>query len=170
MPYDWVKRPDEAPENSGASFHGDGGEPLALLRLWPHRSLPKKGFVLFIAATYVLFLLPLFAVLGTPALWGLLPFLLGTIALIWAFLQRSYRDGDIVEELRFWTDLVTLSHRARGKEPLSWQVNPFWMSVHLHKGDRPVRAYLTLRGAGREVELGRFLTPGERREIGRAHV
>ena len=71
MPYHWVRRPEEAPEKSGASSR----EPVAELVLWPHRSLPRTGFAGFIAATAALLSLPLFAVLGTKILWGLLPFI-----------------------------------------------------------------------------------------------
>ena len=69
------------------------------LRLWPHRSLTKGGFVWFIGATAALIALPLIALLGNPALWVLLPFLIAAIAAIWAALARSDRDGCIVEEL-----------------------------------------------------------------------
>ncbi|MEO6298032.1 MAG: DUF2244 domain-containing protein, partial [Paracoccaceae bacterium] len=65
MPYQWL--PPKAP----ATAH---------LRLTPHRSLPKRGFVWFIGTTAVLFTVPLLAELGSPALWVLLPFLLAAIA------------------------------------------------------------------------------------------
>ena len=59
MPFEWVNDRKEAPEISGASFHAKGGPALAVLHVWPHRSLPKKGFVWFIGATFVLIMLPL---------------------------------------------------------------------------------------------------------------
>lgn len=94
MPFEWVGTNGEA-EISGASLHSVGGTPLARLHLWPHRSLPKRGFVAFIGITFALVLVPLSAVIGTPILWGLLPFVLGTLALTWALLAKSYRDGEI---------------------------------------------------------------------------
>ena len=42
MPYRWTDH-DAAPERSGAVSHE--------LVAWPHRSLPRSGFVWFIAAT-----------------------------------------------------------------------------------------------------------------------
>ncbi|WP_193142434.1 MULTISPECIES: DUF2244 domain-containing protein [unclassified Meridianimarinicoccus] len=165
MPIEWVNETKEAPEISGASFHDRGQTPLAVLHLWPHRSLPKKGFVLFIAITFGLVLLPLLAVIGTPVLWGLLPFVMLALGLMWALLQKNYRDGEILEELTLWSDLVTLTRRARRASDQSWQANPYWVSVHLHDKTGPVEKYLTLKGAGREVELGAFLSSDERADL-----
>lgn len=162
MPYEWVGQTEGAPDISGASFHADGGAPLAVLHVWPHRSLPKKGFVGFIGVTFVLILMPLVAVIGTPVLWGLLPFVLGALALVWMLLQKNYRDGEILEELSLWSDRVSLTRQARNAAPLSWEANPYWVSAHLHAKAGPVQHYLTLKGAGREVELGAFLSADER--------
>ena len=53
MPYEWLKDTQGAPDHSGAPLHG-AERPLAHLRLWPFRSLPKRGFVWFIGATAAL--------------------------------------------------------------------------------------------------------------------
>lgn len=165
MPYEWVNELKEAPEISGASFHEKGAPPLAVLHLWPHRSLPKRGFVGFIAATFILVLLPLLAVIGTPVLWGLLPFILATLGLMWALLQKSYRDGEVLEELTLWSDRALLTRSGTRGKPLSWEANPYWISLHLHEKGGPVEKYLTLKGSGREVELGAFLSADERQEL-----
>ena len=73
MPYEWL------PPRDGETR----------LHLWPYRSLPRRGFVWFIGGTAALLLLPLIAVLGSPVLWGLLPFLLGAVGAIWWALNRS---------------------------------------------------------------------------------
>lgn len=151
-----------APEITGASRHADGGPPLVCLHLWPHRSLPKAGFAAFLGTTFALVLLPLLAVLGTPVMWGLMPFALGTVALVWGMLQKSYRDGEILEELRLWSDRAVLTRARRGRPPQIWEANPYWVSVHLHAKGGPVESYLTLKGGGREVELGAFLSRDER--------
>ena len=164
MPYDWVKRL-EAPERSGAfSMPGDGeGEPLAELHLWPHRSLPRGGFVLVIGMAAALLAVPMIALIGTPVLWGLLPFVVLTVWALWAALARSYRDGQVVEVLRLWPDLVRLDRRDRSGLR-SWEANPHWVEPRIHRKG-PVPAYLTLRGAGREVEIGAFLSEDERQAL-----
>lgn len=165
MPLEWVDAPSGAPEISGASSYAKGEPPLACLHLWPNRSLPKRGFAAFMGATFALVLLPMLAVLGTPVMWALMPFMLGTVALIWAMLQKSYRDGEILEELRLWSDHAVLTRSARGRAPLVWEANPHWISVHLHAVGGPVENYITLKGAGREVELGAFLSTDEREAL-----
>ncbi len=146
MPYRWTA---ETPER---------------LNLWPHRSLPRQGFVVFIAITAGLLAVPLLAVLGSPILWALLPFLLGAVAAIWLALEKSYRDGEITEVLTLTRDLVTLT-RSGPKGQQTWQANPHWVQVSIYHTGGPVPEYLTLRGNGREVEIGAFLTPEERKAL-----
>lgn len=147
MPYEWIKT---APE-TGAELH-----------LWPYRSLPRRGMVWFIGITAGLMALPALVLVGSPILWGLLPFLLGAVWAIWAGLQRSYRDGEIVEVLQIAaTEMHLTRHGPRGRRQ-EWRANPHWVQVQLRPTGGPVPQYLTLRGAGREVELGAFLTTAER--------
>lgn len=162
MPIEWLDSKAGAPVIAGASLHERGEPPLACLHLWPHRSMPKRGFAAFIGATFVLLLLPLLAVLGTPILWGLAPFVFGAFWFLYAMIQKNYRDGEILEELRLWSDWAELTRSARNRAPLTWAANPYWISVHLHETGGPVPGYLTLKGAGREVELGAFLSADER--------
>lgn len=79
------------------------------LTLWPYRSLPRRGFVAFVLATFFMILLPLIGLLGTILLWGLLPFLLLAVGAIWWGLERSYKDGEICEELRLNTECASLT-------------------------------------------------------------
>ncbi len=152
MPYEWI-----TPEGPDA--------PRAEVHLWPYRSLRRRGMAWFLGATAALIALPLVVVVGSPILWGLLPFFVIAVGGVWIALNRSYRDAEIVEELRLWPDRVTLDrHNPRGPRQ-SWEANPFWVSLTLHATGGPVENYLTLRGNGREVELGAFLTEDERRAL-----
>ncbi|MBV0912477.1 DUF2244 domain-containing protein [Anianabacter salinae] len=148
MPYAWT---DPAPKDK-----------LAELRLWPHRSLPQRGFAGVILITFGLLMLPLISVLGTPVMWGLLPFVLGVLWLLWYALRRSYRDGALTEELSLWPGKVVLTRENPRGPSQSWDGNPYWVSVELHEKGGPVEQYLTLKGSGRVVEIGAFLSPEER--------
>ena len=163
MPYAWVREPAAAPDDSGADVLPE--ETVAQLRLWPYRSLPPQGFVVFFAITALLVAVPLLAVIGSPVLWGVLPFVVATFAAMWWGLKRSWADAAVVEELRLWPDRVTLSrHGPRGRRA-QWEANPHWVEVRLHPKGGPVPDYVTLRGAGREVEIGAFLSEEERRAL-----
>ena len=132
------------------------------LRLWPHNSLPPAGFVWFITGTSALVAVPLIGLIGTPVLWGLLPFLIATIAAIWFALQRSNRDRAIVETLILTPDQITLTRQGPHGKRAEWQANPHWVRITLHRTAGPVPNYLTLTGNSREVELGAFLSEPER--------
>ena len=149
MPYEWSSPPQPARHEWS-------------LTLWPYRSLARRDFVLFIAATAALITLPLVAVLGTPILWGLLPFLGLALAGVWIALQASYRSGEVVEELEVDGETARLTRHNPTGERQDWEANRHWISVHLHPTGGPVPNYITLRGGTREVELGAFLDEGER--------
>ncbi|MFN4101857.1 MAG: DUF2244 domain-containing protein [Pararhodobacter sp.] len=152
MPYDWT---ETAPDHSGAVLHK--------LRLWPHRSLPRKGFVWFIAVTAGLVSLPLLAVLGTAVLWGLLPFMAIAVGGIWLAIQKTYRSGETHEEVLLDKQTLRVRRHDPGKPLREWQTNSYWVRATLRKG--PVENYLTLTDGQREIELGAFLTPEERRAL-----
>lgn len=148
----------------GASDHsGALSTPTLQITLWPHQSLTPKGFVLFIGVTAALFSLPLLSVVGTAALWFLLPFIAATVTLVWCLLQRSWKDGTLREQLTLTPDLISILRINPRAPQQSWEANPFWVRAELHP--EPVENYLTLRGGSRDVELGRFLTPEERAEL-----
>jgi len=165
MPYQWDKKLTKAPASAGAFSHGEVGEPLAILRLWPHRSLPRSGFVIFLTITILLLSLPLFGLLGTTALWGLLPFLALAVFGVWKAVERNYADGQISEVLTLWPDRVEVHRTAPRQAAKHWQANPYWVRLDLHETGGPVPYYLTLKGDGRQVELGAFLSPEERQAL-----
>lgn len=164
MPYEWVKQIDTASENPGAVSASDDGV-IAELHLWPYRSLPKRGFATFIAITCAMIALPLIAMLGSPILWGLLPFIVLTVAGVWWAIQRSYNDGSILEQLVLRRELVQLTRQNPRGSDQNWDANPYWVDLQLHPADGPVENYITLRGNDREVELGAFLTVEERETL-----
>ncbi|WP_042246054.1 DUF2244 domain-containing protein [Paracoccus sp. PAMC 22219] len=152
MPYRWT---ETAPDTSGAF--------LQTVILWPHRSLPKRGFVWFIGITAVLLLLPILAVLGTQVLWGLLPFMALTVGGVWIALRQTYRTGQTREELVMDRTHLQIRRNDPGRPERLWQTNSYWVRPGLRNG--PVEAYLTLSDGQREIELGAFLTPDERRTL-----
>jgi uncharacterized membrane protein len=157
MPFRIEEQNKEAPAQSGAF--------LLRLRLWPHSSLSPRGFVWVIGLAYAFVSIPLLALLGTAALWGILPFALVTLATLWFALKRSWRDRDIAETLELTADSLHLHRRDPGGRERVWDANPYWVRVCLHATGGPVEDYVTLEGGSRVVEIGAFLTPEERREL-----
>ncbi len=146
MPHEWLP-----PGPEGERLH-----------LWPYRSLPRRGFVWFVAATALLITVPLLGVIGSPVLWALLPFLAAAIAALWWGLERSYRDGEVIEELLLAPGRLRLvRHGPRGRRQ-DWEAEPARVRVIRHETGGPVPHYLVLEGGPRVVEIGRFLAPEER--------
>lgn len=157
MPYSWSE--DEPSAGNGRT----PAPPVPVrLRLWPHRSMTNGGFRFFVGASFLLICLPLLSVLGTPVLWALLPFAMGTLALTMWLIRINDRNLTLTEELTLLEDRVSLVRRPPRGPALHWEANPHWVRVALHEEQGPVPNYVTLRGGDREVEIGAFLSPDER--------
>ncbi|WP_316012896.1 DUF2244 domain-containing protein [Roseobacter sp. HKCCA0434] len=136
-------------------------EPILSLTLWPHQSLTEDGFdtMSWIIGFGLLF--PIIPFITTPVAWGLLPFVGGAFFLFRHMIRRNQRARSMHEELTVWPDLIRVERHEPDGSVRDWQANPHWVEVSLHD-DARIEHYLTLRGAGREIELGAFLTPEER--------
>lgn len=149
MPHDWTTDPDGTRR----------------LTIWRHRSLDARGFVWVIALTAAALVLPLVALLGTAVVWGLLPFALAALAGLWWAMQYGWRGGGPSEEVVLTPARMDVTRRDPGRADRVWQGPSYWVRLSLHK-DGPVPDYLTVTtGQGREIELGAFLDPAERREL-----
>lgn len=143
----------------------DRGVPRLRFTLTPHKSLTPSGFVWFIGITAAMISLPLISVLGQTVFWGLLPFEVLAVAIVWLCLKRSWRDMNLYEEVAIWDDLVRIERHDPRRQMRDWEENPYRVRLCLHDAGGPVPKYLTLVGEDREVELGAFLTPCERVEL-----
>lgn len=162
MPLTWDSDPKEAPVDTGAFLHGPDAPALAHAVLWPYRSMPRRGMARVIGFAFVMILIPVIPLLGSPVVWGLLPFTMGAVWLLWFFLERNYASARLREDLTLWSDRIEIVRQNPSGAHQTWQANPFWVRLNLKDKGGPVEQYLTLSGAGREVELGAFLTPEER--------
>ncbi|MDW4499455.1 DUF2244 domain-containing protein [Sulfitobacter sp. D35] len=147
MPYQWTSQPGETPQT---------------LMLWPHQSLPAKGMAAFVLATFAMILIPAFSLLGSVLLWGLLPFLLLAVWGIYHALQSNHRARRITEVLTLGADDAQLVRTESTGQTREWDCNRHWTTITKYETDGPVPQYVTLRGKGREVEIGAFLSEDER--------
>ena len=108
--------------------------------------------------------LPLVALLGSPVVWFLMFFFIIAMTAMWRAITANQRDRSSHEELVLTEKHIRLEHVPHAGPVLEWDANRHWVTVNLRQ-DGPVENYLTLRGNGREVELGRFLTPEEREAL-----
>ncbi|WP_297772469.1 DUF2244 domain-containing protein [uncultured Roseovarius sp.] len=152
MPYEWSTPPR-------------GADPDLTLSLWPHRSLPRRGFAAFVLTTFTLITIPLYPLLGTLVLWGLLPFLLLAVGGVWWALEHSYRTARMAEVLTIAPEDVHLRRTNPRGDVQEWDCNRYWARVVMHPKGGPVPFYITLKGSGREVEIGSFLSEEERKTL-----
>src|SRR4051812_38316237 len=105
--------------------------PVLTLTLWPNRSLTRNGSSWLLGVVAGGLAVPLFALAGTRAAWGLLPFLVAAFVALYIAIRRNYRDGMMSEELRLWPDLITVVRRDPGGRVRRWHANPFWVRLRL---------------------------------------
>lgn len=158
-----LSKRDQAEANASAFFAVTDrtDAPLFEHKAQPLKSLPNIGFVWLIGISAVGFTLPLMILLGTQALWMLLPHVLLAITLLWYAIRRNDHDRSIYDHIRIWPDLIAVHHHNPRGVDQYWYTNPYWVRLKLQ--DTPtVTSYLTVTGGEREIELASFLSPEER--------
>lgn len=138
------------------------GATTQTMHLYPHQSLPARGMAAFVLTTFTLILIPTLPLLGSPILWGLLPFLLLAVWGMYFALQRNHKARQISEVLTLDPDTTQLIRTNPNGDTQTWDCNRYWTQVTKYETDGPVPHYVTLKGMGREVEIGAFLSEEER--------
>ncbi len=147
MPYRWTTQIDD---------------PTQEMQLWPHNSLPQTGLAAFVLATFTMIMIPALPLLGSVVLWGLLPFLLLAVWGVYFALRRNRRSRQILEVFTLNDEETHLTRTDANGKVQHWECNRYWTQVTKYDDQGPVRHYVTLKGKGREVEIGAFLSEEER--------
>lgn len=145
----------------GPSWRDRQDKPVYRVELWPNQSLTQPGLFTVLSISACLLTVPLMSVIGTAVFWGLLPFLAITLWALWYGIKRNTRNLSMSETLTIWRDDVRVERREPNGLVRRWQAEPMSVRLTVHQ-DARIEDYLTLTGAGREIELGAFLAPEER--------
>ena len=131
--------------------------------LWPHRSLPPRGFRMLMLG---LGLLSLAAGIGFVSVgaWPICGFFGLDIALLYLAFRLSYRSARQRETLRLADDQFTVERVGVYGERRQWRFQPFWLRIVLE--ERPDESNrLLLASHGKSLAIGDFLAPAPRREL-----
>ena len=132
-------------------------------RLSPHRSLSQRGFLILMSAVgTVSFIAGLaFYLMGA---WPVVGFLGLDVGLIYLAFRINYRRARAYETVRLSRDDLVVERVNHWGERHTWRAQPTWLQVLV---DEPAEAQgqLVLRSHGHQVEIGGFLSPGERTDL-----
>jgi len=133
--------------------------------LTPHRSLPPHGFVLLMLLLgCVSFAAGVsFVLIGAWPIVGY--FGLDVLLVYWAF-RASYKSARMHEWVRLTDEALTVERVSERGERRRWRFQPSWLRVTLVEHDESNR--LILSSHGRQLSLGVFLGPAERRSLAAA--
>ena len=148
------------------NWNGKNETTLLRIRLVPNRSLDSYGTKVVFCVIACGFLLPIIPFIGSPIGTTLTIFSGLTFYLFLTLLQKSFQQGHIFEEISISKNKIVVVHQEKNKEKKTWEGNPYWTSVHVDFHNQKLKNYLTLAGKGRHIELGAFLSPDERIELG----
>lgn len=136
-------------------------EPILSVTIWPHRSCDRKTFSLILIFVGIILILPHFLFLNIVFALSILPFSLISILILYLVANKNFNDARLIEKLIIYPEKIILERQEPNNIIKKWHSNPYWTKANLYTNG-PVESYLTLKGNGKEVELGSFLTPEER--------
>ena len=130
--------------------------------LYPHRSLPPRGFlVLMLVLGAVSFAAGVsFVLIGA---WPIFGYFGLDVLLVYLAFRASYRSARMHEWVRLTEEALTVERVGQRGDRRRWQFQPFWLRVVLEERDETNR--LVLASHGRELVVGGFLAPAERKRL-----
>jgi len=141
--------------------------PLFKAELLPHRSLPRRGFLIVmgvLAGAWSLLGLYLFS-LGA---WPVLGFFGIDLALIYVAFRLSYRSGRAREEVEVSRTELRIRKVAPSGRSVTHRMNPFWARFHVGRHPEIGITHMAVEGREETVPVGGFLNPGDRESFAQA--
>ena len=138
----------------------------ARISLWPHRSLPVRGFRLLMAALAGAMLL-VGTVFFAAGAWPVIGFLGLEILVVWMAFRLNYRAAGRRERLEADRGVFRIERVSPGGKADVTELPLAWLRARLEKPD-PARGgmgRLVVSTRGREAEVGAFLHDSEKREL-----
>jgi uncharacterized membrane protein len=131
--------------------------------LWPHRSLPPRGFRLLMLGLGLLSVIVgiIFVAAGA---WPVCGFFGLDVALLYLAFRLSYRSARQRETLRLADGQFTVERVDIYGARRLWRFQPFWLRVVLEER-RDESNRLLLASHGKSVVIGDFLAPPVRRDL-----
>lgn len=151
----------------GKVYSGSMDASLTPLRfdatLHPHRSLSRRGFLVLMGILCGLSFAAGIAFISIGA-WPVFGFFgLDVLGVYWAF-RLNYRSSAMMETIRLDDDNLVVGRLSPSGVYDEWRFQPYWVQVQVDES-RPHELRVLLRSHGRSLEIGRFLSPGERLEV-----
>ncbi|MGF7158615.1 putative membrane protein [Rhodoligotrophos appendicifer] len=146
----------------------DDNERLFSVVLTPHRSLGPRGFLILMSAFGIVSFAAgvAFVMMGAWPVFGY--FGLDVALLYWAF-RRSYGDAQIFESVDVTKDAVIVRKGGARRPVKEWRFIRYWVRVDLEENETlETCGPLFMRSHGTQLEIGSFLSPGERRGLASA--
>jgi len=131
--------------------------------LFPHRSLPARGFH---ALMLILGLISLAVGIGFVSIgaWPVTGFFGIDVVLVYFAFRLSYRSARRSETIRLAGDAFTVERVSVRGERRVWQFQPFWLRVILEERSDE-RNRLLIASHGCSLVIGDILSPTARREL-----
>lgn len=136
------------------------------VKLFPNRSLGASGTKLVFVLIAFGFLLPIIPFIGSSVGTTLTIFSGLTFYLFLTLLQKNFQHGQMFEEISISRNKVIVVHKEKNSAEQTWEGNPYWTKVNIDLNNPRLENYLTLVDKGQHIELGAFLSPKERIELG----
>lgn len=142
-------------------------KPLFEATLYPHRSLPQRGFWLLLGAVAaVSFTMGLvFAAAGA---WPILGFFGLDVALFYLAFRMNYRAGQLFEHIQLFENEIRIRRVHPNGRVQSWSMQPNWLQITAVPSSEALKApipEIRLRSHGKTIGIGRFLTDDERTDL-----
>jgi uncharacterized membrane protein len=134
--------------------------------LLPHRSLGRKGFLVFMGVVSGLsfFTGLAFYMLGA---WPVIGFLGLDVFLIYIAFRLNYHAARIYETVHLTDTELRVTRVYPSGRADSWSFNPYWARLELVEEETGGNR-LSVRSHGRELRFGSFLTDDEKRSFAEA--
>lgn len=143
----------------------DSGDPrdvqIFSARLTPHRSLNRTGFLaVMLFVSVVSFVTGLvFLMMGAWPVFGF--FGLDVLVIWWAF-KANFRAARASEEIVVTPSELRVRRVSHRGQVAEWTFNPLWVRLDVDVDEDFGIEHLYLISRGRQIQIARFLGPGEK--------